>query len=378
MIANKRYYAFDSLRATMMFMGLALHSAMTYTGRHEMPFPLKAKETSDVFYFLIYFIHTFRMPVFFLIAGFFGALLFFNKSPEQMVKNRFKRIFLPFLVFLFILYPVIYYAFKYSNAAFNGEIPMTLGELFSSIWNFIPFRLYHLWFLYYLSLISFLVYLFSKLTRRISVSPIDNFFEHTFKNPVYRLLTLTLFSFLILFLFSAKSFETSISWFPNLGVLFYYFVFYITGWLLYIKKELVNTLKRFDIATTVIGVIAFCIKLYYESQLNLISIQIINSIITCTLSIGIIGLFLRFADTSNKYIVYAVNSAYWVYLTHFFITILLPGLINDWTLSPYLKYLIVLTTTTLICLGTYHIFVRKTFIGVFLNGKKQFDSNEKN
>jgi glucan biosynthesis protein C len=83
-----------------------------------------------------------------------------------------------------------------------------------------------------------------------------------------------------------------------------------------------------------------------------------------------VGLFLRFADLPNQYVTYFVNSAYWVYLIHFFIALLLPGLINDLDLSVYLKFLIVLFVTTAICLITYHFMVRKTFIGVFLNGKK--------
>jgi glucans biosynthesis protein C len=222
-----------------------------------------------------------------------------------------------------------------------------------------------------LFIISLIAYLFSKLTKRISALSIDNLFERIFKNPVYRFLTLTSVSFVILFLFGVKSFETSISWLPNLGILTYYLAFYITGWLLYRKKELLNSLKHFDIAVTIIGVIVFCLKIYYDHQMNLICHQIVNSIITCSLSVGIIGLFLRFADLPNNKVNYFVNSAYWIYLIHFFIAILLSGLINDLTISVYLKFLIVLSITTLICLTSYHFFVRKTFIGVFLNGKKK-------
>jgi glucans biosynthesis protein C len=366
----KRYYAFDSLRATMMLLGLVIHSSMSYSSSDDMSWPLRSKDTSAVFFYLVDFIHAFRMPVFFLIAGFFGAFLFYNKSPEQMLKNRFKRIFLPLLIFLLLLNPFIMYAFKYCDAVFAGHAPITLVKHFSSFWSYIPFGLFHLWFLYYLFIISFLVYLFSKLMTGTSAFSIDNLFERTFKNPAYRLLILTSVSFVILFLFGSKSFETSITWLPDLGILTYFLVFYITGWLLYRKKELVNTLKHFDIATTIIAVIAFCLKIYFNNQINLIGLQIVNSIITCFLSLGLIGLFLRFADLPNKSVTYIVNSAYWVYLIHFFIAILLSGLIEGLTLPVYLKFLIVLSVTSVICLVSYHFFVRKSFIGVFLNGKK--------
>lgn len=370
MTDNKRYYAFDSLRATMMFLGVVIHSSINYSSSADMTWPLRAKDTSAVFFFLVDFIHAFRMPVFFLIAGFFGAFLFFNKGPEHMIKNRFKRIFLPFLCFLLVLRPLLVYAFKYCSAVFDGEDPMTFYELFSSIWNFVPLQLSHLWFLYYLFIISVLVYASSKLTRHISLLPIDNFFERTFKHPLCRLLIMTGISFLILFLFGLKSFETSVSWLPDVGILVYYLAFYLTGWFLYRSKELVTTLKRFDIIITIIGVISFCLSHYYNTHTNLISLQLVNSLTTCSLSIGVIGLFLRFADVPKNYITYFVNSAYWVYLVHFFIALLLSGILNSLPVSVYLKFLMVLLGTTAICLTSYHFFVRKTFIGVFLNGKK--------
>mgnify|MGYP003336517863 CR=1 FL=1 len=64
------------------------------------------------------------------------------------------------------------------------------------------------------------MYLFAKLTKRMSASSIDKLFEHTFKNPAYRLIAVTTISFIILFLFGAKSFETSIGCVPNSSIFF--------------------------------------------------------------------------------------------------------------------------------------------------------------
>lgn len=370
MADTKRYYAFDSLRATMMFLGVVIHSAINYSSSDDMTWPLRAKDTSPVFFFLVDFIHAFRMPLFFLLAGFFGAFLCVNKSPEEMLKSRFKRILLPFIVFLIALRPLLNFSFKYCAAVFDGEAPVSLTGHFSSLSSYIPDHLSHLWFLYYLFIMSVLAYVFSRITRHSSLLPIDNFFKRIFKKPVPRLLTLTGVSFSILFLFDARSFETSVSWIPDFGILCYYMAFYITGWLLYRNRELVNTFKDLDMALTVLGVMAFCLKFYNEDQINLPGLQVLNSFITCSLSIGITGLFLRFADAPKNYITYFVNSAYWVYLVHLFIALLLSGFLNDKPVSVYLKFLIVLFGTTAISLLSYQLFVRKTVIGVFLNGKR--------
>lgn len=366
----KRYYAFDSLRAVMMLLGVVIHSAMSYSSSDDRSWPLRAKDTSNFFFFGVDFLHSFRMPVFFLIAGFFGALLYYTQGPEKMLKNRFRRIFLPFLVFLFALNPFVMYAFKYCKAVFNGETPVSSGIHFSSIWSYIPFGLFHLWFLYYLFLISVLVYLLSGIARHISVFSIDNFFERIFKNPAYRLVTLTCISFILLYLKGVESFETSVSWIPEFGILAYFLVFYLTGWLLYRNKELIYTLLHFDFVITLTGIIVFCLKFSYGNSIGLTGLQIINSLITCSLSLGITGLFLRFADIPNLYVNYVVQSAYWIYLVHFFVAVLLTGYLNDWNVSIYLKFFAVLSITTVLCLSSYHFFVRNTFIGIFLNGKK--------
>jgi fucose 4-O-acetylase-like acetyltransferase len=46
------------------------------------------------------------MPAFFLLSGFFGALLWQRRGARAMLKNRIERIVLPFAVFVVLLYPL--------------------------------------------------------------------------------------------------------------------------------------------------------------------------------------------------------------------------------------------------------------------------------
>lgn len=370
MTDHNRYFALDAIRAAMMFLGIVIHSAINYSSSEDMTWPLRAKETSGVFFFLVDFLHAFRMPIFFLIAGFFGAFLFLNKSPEQMLLNRFKRIFLPFLVFLILLRPLLSYAFKYCSAVFEGEVPITFIAHFSSLGSYIPYHLSHLWFLYYLFIISVMAYGVAKWTKFLSVSFINSITESIITSPLYRVLVLAFVSFVILYLSGAESFETSVSWVPNVGILMFFISFYAAGWILYRQKAHLHTLNRYDLLITCIGIFLFCAKFFYFGHIALLGLQFFNAMITTTLSIGIMGLFLRFADFSDKRITYLVQSAYWVYLIHFGIALWLSGMLNRVEISVYFKFLIVLTVTTAICLTTYHFFVRNTFIGLFLNGKK--------
>jgi peptidoglycan/LPS O-acetylase OafA/YrhL len=67
---------------------------------------------------------------------------------------------------------------------------------------------------------------------------------------------------------------------------------------------------------------------------------------------------------------YIADSSYWVYLIHLPFTAIIPTFIWEFPLTAVVKFLIVLTTTILICLVSYHFLVGATFIGNFLNGRK--------
>ena len=87
---TERIYSLDSLRAIMMLLGLVLHAAITYGAiNYERSWELK--DPNDVHFLndlIVIIIHAFRMPVFFVVAGFFGALLFYESTPQTMIKNR--------------------------------------------------------------------------------------------------------------------------------------------------------------------------------------------------------------------------------------------------------------------------------------------------
>ena len=67
-----RRYDLDALRATAMLLGIVLHAGLSFT-----PFPWAVQDTqqSDFFGLLFAAIHGFRMPVFFVLSGFFTAML---------------------------------------------------------------------------------------------------------------------------------------------------------------------------------------------------------------------------------------------------------------------------------------------------------------
>ena len=99
-----RYHALDALRAAMMFLGIYLHATVAYSPVGGWPYkPAQLTTTLD---FTVGLIHVFRMPVFYVMAGFFAALLLQRYGFRRSADNRFWRIVVPFVVGWIVVWPL--------------------------------------------------------------------------------------------------------------------------------------------------------------------------------------------------------------------------------------------------------------------------------
>ena len=106
----------------MMILGLVIHAAASYT--HESlgeSWPYHDSSHHFFFSLLVYFIHLFRMPLFFLMAGFFLAYLYYQRGPLALLRNRTLRVGVPFVLFLALLFPATQSGFLFAqNGGLNG------------------------------------------------------------------------------------------------------------------------------------------------------------------------------------------------------------------------------------------------------------------
>ncbi|SMG52472.1 Acyltransferase family protein [Marivirga sericea] len=372
---SERLHSLDSLRAIMMMLGIVLHTANTYTGGEPAPgWPLKDPEAgNELLKWLGYTIHNFRMPIFMLVAGFFAALLFYERSPNKMIVNRVKRIVLPFIVFVILLWPLVMLGFSYSQQIFGLAHNYTFSSFFENPSNLIPQRTMHLWFLYYLIMFSVASFGLGKLFQNLPsvIKPIKIVFEKIMRRPLLKLVFFALITFSLLLLIDSYWVATSLSFVPDGGTFSFYFFFYLTGWLLFKSKHLLSSFMQYDRLFTLLGLGIF--TLYFLADRTEFSDALTAGIrsVTCWLFIfGFTGLFLRYFSKHSAFMRYISDSAYWVYLLHLPLTAFLPGLMEGWAIPALLKFAIVASATTFICFFTYHYLVRSSFIGEFLNGRK--------
>ncbi|HVL01836.1 MAG TPA: acyltransferase family protein, partial [Dongiaceae bacterium] len=87
-------------------------------------------------------------------------------------------------------------------------------------------------------------------------------------------------------------------------------------------------------------------------------------------SLLVISMYQRFMARESRVGRYIADSAYWVYLVHFPLTLIMPLWIYSWPIPPTLKFGLVVVAVTALSLLSYHWCVRYTWIGAWLNGKK--------
>ena len=119
-LEKKRYHDLDALRACAMLLGIVLHGILAfgepgwegYAPQNDAHWSVpevisnvaaavgaEAPETFSPYKFCFTAIHGFRMPLFFVVSGFFTAMLWSNRGTRELLKHRAKRILLPLAIF---------------------------------------------------------------------------------------------------------------------------------------------------------------------------------------------------------------------------------------------------------------------------------------
>jgi glucan biosynthesis protein C len=161
--ASSRLDYLDATRAFALVLGVVFHASLSFMPTF-MGWAVQDISTSPLVSRFMTVSHSFRMEAFFLLAGFFGHVTFHRKGAREFVRTRVLRIVVPFVVGWFILRPLVVSGWIMGGASLRGDYDFWAGiragfQTLSSL----PAGIFtgtHLWFLYYLAMITALTLVF--------------------------------------------------------------------------------------------------------------------------------------------------------------------------------------------------------------------------
>jgi surface polysaccharide O-acyltransferase-like enzyme len=314
--------------------------------------------------------HSFRMPLFFLLAGFLGTRVAGSRGDGDWLRGRVVRLGAPLLVGTAALALFIGLFARWQNEA--GEHQSLLEALTHP-------RPAYLWFLWYLLLITVACLAVREAGRLLGR-----------RVPAGRLLPENGASVLTIALLAAPCALAAWStgtWNPAApddflapaGLLAYYGVFFGVGWLLGARPIGLDVIgirpgRRLALAIAA-AVPAFWLFAHSgdpgiagNPAIRLVALYL-GAICCWCLIAGLIGLFKRHTPRELPGVRYAADASYWIYLSHMLflapLQLLLLGL-----MPGIVQFALAVLATFVLALGTYELFVRYSAIGRVLHGPR--------
>ena len=353
--ASRRFHELDALRAFAMLLGIVLHTALFFVpdlwskAYSAEGYPA---EVSGIYTLMFFAIHGFRMPVFFLLSGFFTALLWQRKGLRQLAIQRLKRIGLPLAIGAFTVIPITTFTFLW---AFDVE------EFSFFWWPFIWLTtLSHLWFLW------FLLWLCAGFILAVKLGV-------KFSHPAIWWLAVPL-SLAPQLLMHEPVFgpDTSEGLIPNPVVLGYYALFFVFGAFLYQRNIQISRWWALALLPALTVVFFGGLTLLFEVEEDWAKplANVLQMAFAWLMCFGLIGLFRLIASRERFWVRYVSDASYWLYLWHLPLIVIAFELLVGWRIGSHIKFVLINVSVTALLLVVYQFAVRYTPIGTMLNGNR--------
>ncbi len=379
---SARIHYLDNLRALAMLLGVYLHGALAYAEPSRSVWIATNPQGNVAIDASIWWIHLFRMGLFFLLSGYFAKLMIQRKGLKPFLWNRGIRIVLPFVLFwplLMVAMTIVFvFAFSYVKEP-QGlmQVIVAASQNPEAAKSSTPYTTMHLWFLYYLLMFSLIAAVGSRWTRL----KFDWLFQRKW------LLALSPLALVPGVMGGGLPIAAPESFVPTWWPFAYYGLFYWAGWQLFGREVLLDRLQPWCWPLVLASVLLFVPHYCLLPVLDIALIQqatesrsltpyllesVLASYLSVLLTLSALLVGQRFLARSNAWLKFCADSSYWVYLIHLPIILFLQTLLIPIALPVLGKLVVVTLVTWLFCLATYVVFVRYTPIGWMLNGKRPF------
>ncbi|MCB1568806.1 MAG: acyltransferase family protein [Xanthomonadales bacterium] len=361
---DARIHAFDHLRALAMLTGVVFHAALAYSPMMHGFWPTAYRTQSSWIDASVWLLHLVRMPLFFLVSGYFTAWLISRRGWSGLLRQRLRRILIPLLV----AWPLVQLAISASThwAAVEVAQPSPFLSMVSTLMAMpdppaLPPSTGHLWFLYYLLL-------FTLLAWTVHALGWARWLAGTIGKSPNRLV-------LILPLLVAPGFYLSTaphpapeSLFPQFWAMALYGPFFAFGACLLDRVDSLQSLRHWlwpGLLICALAYVAFLVQLDHRNaddwnQHAPWTMALLQAVVAAWGTLAALIAGVRWLARPNALMAWLARSSYWTYLLHLPVLFALQYWLLDQALSWPFALLLSCGLTLAICLFSYEVLVRRT------------------
>lgn len=344
---NERYHALDLLRGFAMMLGLLMHASLAYKipkVAEGMGIPAIELEEIPVWIDTIEnWIQLWRMPLFFVLAGFFGCMILQRRGALGFLQDRLLRIGLTLLVF---------------------------APIFDLLDPPFDFQLGHFWFLYYLmgvcAVASGVVWV---MLRYGLVQTLARVLAWPAQRPLglglylIPLITLTPFARPRIYAVTPKAFGDF-----HLLPFLYYSLWFGMGAALYWHRQTLSAIKHWGMITGsfVLAVLTMLGLFQALVASNVLEVQRYNWAIYCSAvstvawCLFFIGLCHRLLNRENHVVSWLVELSYSIYILHVLPSFILGGFFLSLGWSAGLAFWPTVLGAFISCVVAYYTLIKFT------------------
>ncbi|MGJ8570662.1 MAG: acyltransferase family protein [Hoeflea sp.] len=364
---TKRLHHWDFSRALYLVLGIPFHAAVIYSLNHE--WSVSSPDKSQVLTWFAEFLHTFRMPGFFLLAGLFSMMLLDRQGALAWLKTRLFRLGLPLLFATLLIVP-FQISVQQVALAVNGTVPASdlPGLIGAQLSRFGEPWIAHLWFLWVLIAYCIGLAILQALSRGTLRARLEAFVDWVADN---RILSLAAFAAICALAAHVQSIVVAASPYYGNAVINYnlYVTYFGFGALVYSSRTLNDLLLRPGPAAAVAGVALVTLSQIPHTDLLMHTLKVIAAIFGALLIVGFISsLAHRHFGQSNARVRKLVDASFTIYLFHHPVIYVLGTLFLLVDLPPVVEFAVIAVSAGFMSYAIHLAVSRSAIATLMFNG----------
>jgi len=315
------------------------------------------------------------MSLVFLLAGASAWFALLSRSNKQFVGERFKRLFIPFIIAFILLAPFQAYIMAYFIASgyshFQGDLLHFFPYFFEHIHigkdlTWLTIYGYHLWFLAFLYIISMLALPVMMYLKQARGSRIISRLAALCNTPAG----------LIIFILPIALIRI-VLWAPYPGYqgwtdFYTWFIFFVVGFMLFSNKTFQVAIRKqgkIFLCITFVCLVSLIVTNIFGGLSNLqtassysagyMLYQLLLSITIWSATISALYVAMRFLNVSNKVLRYANQAILPFYVIHEPVIVMIAFYVLAWDIPSGFKYPFVSIAALLATLALYELLIRR-------------------